>query len=80
MSPTKVTQGTLPNGDVVPVIPVERVRETAEMKRLRDSAERAGAEAAAQALAQGIPITIMRDGVLIQINPDRTETVIEEQQ
>lgn len=77
MSPTKVTQVTLPNGDVVPVIPVENVRETAEMKRLRDSAEKAGAEAAAQTLAEGIPITIMRDGVLIQINPDHTETVIE---
>ena len=41
------------------------------------SAAKAGAKAVANALAKGIPVTIMRDGVLIQINPDRTETVVE---
>lgn len=77
MIPTKTTQITLPNGKTVPVVSVEFAKETAEAKRLRDSAAKAGAKAVAKALAKGIPVTIMRDGVLIQINPDRTETVIE---
>ena len=77
MSPAQTKQVTLPNGDVVPVVPVEYARETAATKRLRASAAKAGAQAAAQALAKGIPVTVMRDGVLIQINPDRTETAIE---
>ena len=77
MSPTKTTQITLPNGETVPVVSAEFAKETAETKRLRDSAAKAGAKAVAKALAKGIPVTIMRDGVLIQINPDSTETVIE---
>ena len=77
MCPTKTTQITLPNGDIIPVIPVENVQETEETKRLRDSAAKAGANAIAKALSKGIPVTIMRDGVMIQINPDRTETVLE---
>ena len=77
MSPTKVTQVTLPNGDVVPVIPAKYAKETPEIKRLRESAARAGDNAIAKALANGIPVTILRDGVLIQINPDRSETVLE---
>ena len=77
MSPTKTTRVTLPNGDVVPVVSVEYGQESAEVKRLRASAAKAGAKAAAQTLAEGIPITVMRDGVLIQINPDHTETAVE---
>ena len=77
MSPTKNTQITLPNGEVVPVVSAEFAKETAETVRLRTSAAKAGANAVANALAKGIPVTIMRDGALIQINPDRTETVIE---
>lgn len=77
MSPTKTKQVTLPNGEIVPVVSAEFARETAETKRLRASAEKAGANAVAKTLAQGIPVTVMRNGVLIQINPDRSETVIE---
>lgn len=77
MSPTKTTQITLPNGEVVPVYPAESVLETEETKRLRESAAKAGANAIKKALSKGIPVTIMRDGVMIQINPDRTETVLE---
>lgn len=77
MSPTKTTQITLPNGETVPVVSAEFAKETAEIKRLRDSAAKAGAKAVANALAKGIPVTVMRDGVLIQINPDRTETIVE---
>ena len=77
MSPTKTTQNTLPNGEVVPVVSAEFAKETAETVRLRTSAAKAGANAVANALAKGIPVTIMRDRALIQINPDRTETVIE---
>ena len=77
MSPTKTTQITLPNGEVVPVVSAEFAKETAETVRLRTSAAKAGANAVANALAKGIPVTIMRNGALIQINPDRTETVIE---
>jgi len=76
MSPTKTTQVTLPNGVTIPVVPAEFAKETAETRRLRDSAAKAGARAAAEALAKGIPVTIMRDGVLVRINPDRSETVI----
>ncbi|MBQ7208188.1 MAG: hypothetical protein IJS01_10365 [Lentisphaeria bacterium] len=76
MSPAKTAQVTLPNGVTVPVVPAEFARETAETRRLRDSAAKAGARAAAEALAKGIPVTIMRDGVLVRINPDRSETVI----
>ena len=77
MSPTKTTQITLPNGEIIPVVSAEFAKETAETVRLRTSAAKAGANAVAKALAKGIPVTIMRDGALIQINPDRTETVIE---
>ena len=77
MSPTKTTQITLPNGEVIPVVSAEFAKETAETVRLRTSAAKAGANAVANALAKGIPVTIMRNGALIQINPDRTETVIE---
>ena len=77
MSPTQTTQITLPNGEVVPVVSAEFAKETAETVRLRTSAAKAGANAVANALAKGIPVTIMRNGALIQINPDRTETVIE---
>ena len=76
MSPTKTTQITLPNGETVPVVSAEFAKETAEIKRLRASAARASANAVANALAKGIPVTVIRDGVLIQINPDRTETII----
>ena len=78
MSPTKIKQITLPNGDTVPVVSAEFAKETAETKRLRASAAKAGAKAIADALAKGIPVTVMRDGNLIQINPDRTETIVEE--
>ena len=77
MSPTKVTQVTLPNGDVVPVIPAKFAKETPEITRLCESAARAGANAIAKSLANGVPVTILRDGVLIQINPDHSETVLE---
>ena len=77
MSPTKTTQITLPNGEVVPVVSAEFAKETAETVRLRTSAAKAGANAVANALAKGIPVTVMRDGGLIQINPDRTETIVE---
>ena len=77
MSPTKITQITLPNGEIVPVVPAEFAKETAETQRLRASAAKAGANAVANALAKGIPVTIMRDGNLIQINPDHSETVLE---
>lgn len=76
MSPTKITKVTLPNGVTVPVVPVEFAKETAETKRLRDSAAKAGARAAAKALDSGLSVTVMRDGVLLRINPDRSETVI----
>ena len=77
MSPTAITEVTLPNGDTVPVVPAELARETAETERLRVSARKAGTNAAAKALASGIPVTVVRDGVLIRINPDRTETILE---
>ncbi len=77
MSPTKVKQVTLPNGETVPVIPAEFARKTEETERLRTSAAKAGKNAVSKALAKGIPVTVMRNGVLIQINPDRTESVIE---
>ena len=77
MSPTKIKQITLPNGDTVPVVSAEFAKETAETERLRASAAKAGVNAVAKALAEGIPVTVLRDGVLIQINPDRSETVIE---
>ena len=77
MSPTKVTQVTLPNGDVVPVYPVGFFKETEEIKRLRESAARASANAISKSLANGIPVTIMRGKKIIQINPDKSETVIE---
>lgn len=77
MSPTAIKQITLPNGEVVPVVSAEFARETPETKRLRTSAAKAGANAVTKALAKGIPVTVMRDGILIQINPDRSETVIE---
>ena len=76
MSPAKVTQVTLPDGSIVPVIPAKTVKMTPESERLRKSAEKAGANAAAKALAKGLSITIMRDGKLIRINPDNSEEII----
>ena len=76
MSPAKVTQVTLPDGSIVPVIPAKTAKMTPESERLRKSAEKAGANAAAKALAKGLSITIMKDGKLIRINPDKSEEVI----
>lgn len=76
MSPTKTTQVTLPNGETVPVISAEFAKETEETKRLRASAAKASANAVAAALDKGIPVTVMRNGVMIQINPDRSETIL----
>ena len=69
MSPTKIAEVTLPNGVTVPVVPAEFARETAETRRLRASI--------AEALDRGLSVTIMRDGILVRINPDRSETVVE---
>ncbi len=77
MNVEEITYVTLPNGDVVPVIPAKYAKETPEIKRLRESAARASANAIAESLANGVPVTILRDGVMIQINPDLSETVIE---
>ena len=77
IGPTKVTQVTLPNGDIVPVIPAKFYKESEERKRLRESAARASANAISNSLAQGIPVTIIQGKKLILINPDRSETVIE---
>ena len=76
MSPTKVTKVTLPDGSIVPVIHAKAAKMTPESERLRKSAEKAGANAAAKALAKGLSITIMKDGKLIRINPDKSEEVI----
>ena len=76
MSPTNTTQVTLPNGETVPVISAEFAKETAETKRLRTSAAKASANAVSTALAKGIPVTVMRNGTLIQINPDRSESIV----
>ena len=76
MSPTKVTKVTLPDGSIGPVIHSKAAKMTPESERLRNSAEKAGANAAAKALAKGLSITIMKDGKLIRINPDKSEEVI----
>ena len=51
MSPTKTTQITLPNGEIIPVVSAEFAKETAETVRLRASAAKAGTNAVANALA-----------------------------
>ena len=79
MSPAKVTQVTLPDGSIVPVIPAKTAKMTPESERLRKSAEKAGANAAAKALAKGLSITIMKDSKLIRINPDNSEEIIDVQ-
>ena len=79
MSPTKITEVTLPNGEKVPVRPVSMAPESSETLSLHSSAARAGAKAAAYALEHNVPITVMKDGKLIRINPDHTETVLEAQ-
>ena len=79
MSPTKITEVTLPNGEKVPVRPASMAPESSETLSLHSSAARAGAKAAAYALEHNVPITVMKDGKLIRINPDHTETVLEAQ-
>ena len=76
MSPAKVTKVTLPDGKTVPVIPATAAKMTPESERLRKSAEKAGSKAAEKALANGLSITIMKDGKLIRINPDKSEEII----
>ena len=77
VSPTKVTEVTLPNGEKVPVHSAASAPESPETETLRASAARAGAQAVAYALDHNVPVTVMKDGRLVKINPDRTETVIE---
>lgn len=77
MSPTKITEVTLPNGKKVPVHPAASAPESPETRSLRASAARAGANAVAYALAHNVPVTVMKNGRLIRINPDRTETLLE---
>ena len=77
MSPTTVTQVTLPNGEIVSVMASRFAKPDAEAERLRSSAAKAGANAVAKSLAQGVPVTVVKDGKVVRINPDKTEEVIE---
>jgi len=48
----------------------------AEAKMLADAAKLASQEAVAKAFAAGLSITVAKDGYLVRIAPDGTETVI----
>ena len=77
MSPTKRTHITLTNGEVVPVIASEFAATDAETERLRISAAKAGANAVAKSLEQGVPVTVVKNGNIVRINPDLTEEILE---
>ena len=70
---------TLANGKVIRLrqaTPEEQ--ESAEVRSLRHAAKVAGLTAVAKAFAHGLPITIGRNGKLIQIYPDGHEVVLGE--
>jgi len=48
----------------------------AEAKMLAEAAKAASREAVAKAFAAGLSITVAKDGKLVRIAPDGTETVI----
>lgn len=56
----------------------ERERRRIELdRRLAAAAKAASRDAVAKAFAAGLSITIFRDGKLIRIAPDGTETVVD---
>ena len=51
---------------------------TGEAKMLAEAAKAASREAVAQAFAAGLSIVVAKDGKLVRIAPDGTETVLED--
>lgn len=79
MSPYTKKEITLANGKVVRMrqaTPAEQ--ESTETCSLRHAAKVAGEIAEAKAFSKGLPITIGREGKLIQIYPDGHEVVLSE--
>ena len=79
MSPYTKKEITLANGKVVRMrqaTPAEQ--ESPETCSLRHAAKVAGEIAVAKAFSKGLPITIGREGKLIQIYPDGHEVVLGE--
>ena len=51
---------------------------TGEAKMLAEAAKAASRAAIARTFAAGLPITIAKDGKLVSVAPDGTETVLED--
>ena len=65
-------------GEVMSNVNDERERRRIELdRRLAAAAKAASRDAVAKAFAAGLSITIFRDGKLIRIAPDGTETVVD---
>ena len=85
MSPTKITEVTLPNGVTVPVVSAVET-DDATTETLRNVAAKAGSHAVENALSRGVSVTVVKArGVsvtvakadkIVTIHPDGSESII----
>ncbi len=75
MSPTKITEVTLPNGVTVPVVSAVGTDDPAT-ETLRNIAAKAGSNAVENALSRGVSVTVAKADKIVTIHPDGSESII----
>ena len=75
MSPTKITEVTLPNGVTVPVVSAVEPND-ATTETLRNVAAKAGSHAVENALSRGVSVTVAKADKIVTIHPDGSESII----
>ena len=76
MKTTNTKKVTLPNGEVIPVIFSAESEHSAGMLLLRKVAAKAGARAVQEAFSRGVSVTVAKNGKIVKIHPDGTESII----
>lgn len=76
MKTTNTKKVTLPNGEVIPVIFSAESEHSAGTLLLRKVAAKAGARAVQEAFSHGVSVTVAKNGKIVKIHPDGTESII----
>lgn len=76
MKTTNTKKVTLPNGEVIPVIFSAESEHSAGTLLLRKVAAQAGARAVQEAFSHGVSVTVAKNGKIVKIHPDGTESII----
>lgn len=76
MKTTNTKKVTLPNGEVIPVIFSAESEHSAGTLLLRKVAAKAGTRAVQEAFSHGVSVTVAKNGKIVKIHPDGTESII----